>query len=161
VILAGLWVGPTQDTAEERYYDLNRPNGGGAGIELLRAGLAQAGRELHDAGKRVFIAEDVPYWVNDPARISFIEGMWLPAARARGSEPNAIRGEGIAGVRQRNAAIDQAVSDVAQSPGASFIELVPAFCSQGSCRYREGSALYYADRSHLTLAGALHALEPY
>ncbi|MGA8260978.1 MAG: acyltransferase family protein [Arenicellales bacterium] len=161
VMLVGLWIGPLDNPPdEERYYDPVHSDAGNSGPELLTMGLDRAVRELTTAGKRVFLVGDFPYWPFDPARRATTEAIPLRAAVERLIEgrriPNAIKA--------RNASSDVArriVSNVAAKTGARFLDVPAALCPRGSCRYREGDVIFFADQSHVTKEGAIRALTPW
>jgi SGNH domain (fused to AT3 domains) len=114
--------------------------------------------ELTAAGKQVFLAEVVPDWVFDPARVSIVQAMPLRMAVERAIEPGLISNDGIGATMPRNDLIDRLVLETAANNGAHFLELATAFCTAGICRYRDGEDLLYVNNGHLSPHGAIHAL---
>jgi peptidoglycan/LPS O-acetylase OafA/YrhL len=162
VILAGFWAPPLLlDPKEEKYYDLRRPDGGEAGASLLAKGLNQAVSELTDAGKQVFVAEDVPAWIFDPVRIAIVQEMPYRNSIQSALEPGLISKNGIGAVAFHSPAIDRLVLDAATDAGARYLMLASTFCTGEVCHYQDGRDLLYADGSHLSPQGAIRALSPW
>jgi len=160
VILAGDWAGPISNP-EWHYYAVSRTYSEDSGASLLALGLTRAVQKLIAGGKQVFIAEDVPYWKFDPARISIIQAIPLRLAIERAIEPKLIFNDGISAMIFHNDLIERVVFSVATNTGARFLRLASAFCTRSICRYRDGNELFYADPSHLSAQGAIHALSPW
>ena len=161
VMLVGLWLGPIVNPSdEERYYDLNRPDSQKSGAALFAAGLFNAVTQLMDSGKQVFLVEDTPFWPFDPARRAKIEAIPLKAAIERliegGRIPNTVAARNVS-----NDVAEGIVSDVASATGARLLDMPAAICPGGSCRYKDGNVIFFADQSHLTGQGAIRALTPW
>jgi peptidoglycan/LPS O-acetylase OafA/YrhL len=161
VLLAGLWDGPLINPPdEERYYDLNDPDGLTPGARLLAVGLENGIRQLTAVGKRVFVAVDVPFWPFDAARRSTTEAIPVRAAVERLLEGSRVPST----ANPRNASSDLSesiVADAVSATSAKLVDVPAALCPGGACQYRDGAAIFYADRSHLTSEGAIRALAPW
>jgi hypothetical protein len=161
VLLAGLWVGPLiNPPEEERYYDLNDPDGRTPAAKLLAVGLENGIRQLTAVGKRVFVAVDVPFWPFDAARRSTTEAIPVRAAMERLLEGSRVPRT----VGARNASNDlgeRVVAHAVSATSAKLVEVPAALCPGGACQYGDGTAIFYADQSHLTSEGAVRALAPW
>lgn len=160
VILAGLWDGPVNNSDEERYCEAASACPRGSQLALLDQGLSRTIQRLIELGKRVYIAEDVPYWAFDPVRITFIQNMG-----ARSGVQSLLEGERgqerISLLRTRNKSVDRTVAQAAAAHGADLLDLPSSFCRAAKCSFWEGQNLLYTDRSHLSETGAIHALTPW
>ena len=160
VMLVGLWIGPLVNSPdEERYYDLNDPDSQVSGTELFAMGLFRAVNQLMASGKRVFLVEDVPHWPFDTMRRATIETIPLRAAIEHLIEGGRIPSS-VAARNADNDAAEDLVSEVATLTGARLLDVPAAICPGGSCRYKDGDVIFYADQSHLTKEGAVRALTP-
>ena len=161
VMLAGLWRTPlTNPPDEEHYADVGHPDSRESGAVLLAMGLLNAVTPLMDAGKRVFLVEDTPYWPFDPARRAKIQAIPLKAAIERFIEDGRIP-DTVAAGNAHNDAAAAIVMDVAAVTGARLLDMPAAICPGGSCRYKEGKVILFADASHLTKQGGIRALTPW
>lgn len=160
VILSGLWAGPLVDIRAERYQDLAGADDSGAGARLLASGLTRAVHGLGAAGKRVLIAEDVPYWRVDPVKVFITEKIPLRMA-VQGGFQSALGSDALRLSEPRNLLVDRLVADTASHAGAGFLPLRAAFCEGDICRFKGDEHLWYSDRSHLFAQGAIHALSPW
>ncbi len=122
-------------------------------------GLFRAVNQLMAAGKRVFLVEDVPFWPFDTVRRATTEAIPLRAAIEHLIEGGRIP-DRVAARNADNDAAEDLVAEVAKLTGARLLNVPAAICPRGSCRYKDGDVIFYADQSHLTRAGAVRALTP-
>ena len=122
---------------------------------LLEEGLTRSIAELQEHGKLIVLVQDVPRLAREPSPLALGEAIparltlrqwfdWGPKPSERGR---------VNFVADDTRPILQRVAD-----GDSRIQLwdlQDRFCAGSSCRFMEGSTLYYADTHHLSEAGAL------
>jgi peptidoglycan/LPS O-acetylase OafA/YrhL len=149
VIIAGAWrAGPMRPTHYVALDGRRRPTD-----TLLADGLAQAVHKLEGAGKRVFIARDVPFLRLDPrARLaacaSWVHALW----REQGTAENCGR------IPQRDTVPDAPalaiLARVAKDTGAPLVDPRIRFCDESGCRIAEHGHTLYFDRQHLSPLGS-------
>lgn len=157
VILAGLWGGPLRNPNESYVAPGTAST---PGTSLLTRGLSQAVERLRRAGKIVHVVQDTPYWTFDPAQAALVHT--LPLRRGindlAATDRRVTRFSGP--TRPPPPGAEAAVADGAITGGARVLRVRDALCPKGTCVYRSSVGLLYADKSHLSAAGALVALAP-
>ena len=133
-------------------------------LRLLDESLRHTAQVLIAAHKTVVVFNDSPLFAIQPMwrmRTS-ANGLRLGLWRALGGTGNPDSGVAIAGdldLAQLKVQ-DVILQFAATTPAVQFWDLRRPLCGGGAlCRYREGSLVYFADDSHLTVTGAERALE--
>ena len=164
VVIAGYWSVPfAEESSGSRYQRIGQtvPATHDQSVQNLSRGLSDIIADLRASGKRVLVVKDDPLFAFDPVRrlrwsMIPVRGMMarilMPGTNADGSVP---RNEILSG----NA--DMAEATVVQAVGtsATLFDLKKNLCDAQSCVYYAGNELLYADPQHLSIAGALHALQ--
>jgi len=164
VILAGFWSGPLEDNSTQSYSDPAKPVRFISQAESFRnfhAGLVEAISVFRRSGRRVLVAIDVPRFDPDPmvvVRNSMIkrrgELAWLLSPRA--ASFSSMAEENV--FTPADARVEREVREGAAEGGAEILDLPKSLCMDSPCRFFKDGVLLYADRSHLTAAGAEYAL---
>lgn len=159
IVLAGLWSGPITNP-DEAY---RRTDGTAEDDEtgLLAEGLRQAVRYLQASGRRVFVAQDTPFWPFDPAAALKIRAIPFRSLVQHLVEPGFDMDAPTARPYSAIESVEAAIRMVAEAEGAGYLPLRERFCLGDQCRYRLGELPIFADQTHVTALGAELALAPY
>ncbi len=163
VIMAGYWSAPAAQPGD-RYIKLESQNLAAPSATALQDGLTATLAGLHAAGKRVIVLGDVPSFSFDPVQRALSQ--LIPARRTlhdlvAGDDG---LGAGVAAfddVTSPNGQLDDLVRHTAGvSPGVSYIDPLPEFCSASGCAFMTRAGLLaYSDPQHLTPAGSLQLID--
>jgi peptidoglycan/LPS O-acetylase OafA/YrhL len=160
VVLAGFWVGPITNP-DERY---QRSTGvsGEDGDGLLAEGLRQAILDLQKTGKRVFVAQDTPYWPFNPANALKIGSIPFRSLVQHIVDPGFDMSASTAEAYPPDTSVEAILRAAAETTGAGYLPMRDIFCVERKrCRYRDGDMPLFADQSHVTALGAEMAIVPH
>lgn len=166
VVLAGFWSAPLSKDSNQSYRDATklqseRDISEAENNSNLHLGLLNAISVLRRSGKRVVVVADVPRFDLDP--MSSVRNIMI---RRRGTlatlvcshlfSLDAVPEQSL--LKPADMTADGQVRLAAREGGAQVMDLRGNLCPLSRCRFWENGVLYYSDQSHLTLAGAEHAL---
>jgi len=166
VFLAGFWSAPLTKDSNQSYRDASKLESEREISEAennsnLHVGLLNAIAALSKSGKRVVVVADVPRFDLDP--MSSVRNIMI---RRRGTlatfvssrlfSLDAVPEQSL--IKLTDMMADSEVKKAAQEGGAAVMNLRRNLCPSSRCRFWDNGVLYYADPSHLTLAGAEYAL---
>jgi hypothetical protein len=151
VVLAGFWSAPwSQGEMAEASSNSNLHDGLSKTIALLRS-----------SGKHVFVVTDIPRFGLDPmtsVRNSIMKSRGelatLISSHVFSLDPVAM--ESL--VKPADTTADAEVRLASFEEGAQIIDLARNLCPRARCDFWNGGVLLYADKQHLTPAGAEYAL---
>lgn len=123
--------------------------------QVFELALAKTLRRLQQAGKQVYLADDVADWTEDPVKFALHDEIPVRGFVARLS----IAGNNVPQEAPRNIAIDQALLRVASSTGSGMLHIRQSLCKP-ACQYRYGNSMLYSDKHHVTAIGATMSLAP-
>jgi len=113
----------------------------------FEAELADTLRRLGEAGKRVYLVDDVPDFAFDPSRCK-LPGLFGKTRTC--SQPAAAYEATVAATVP---VLERAAAGV---PGVRLLRIGPGFCSGGACAMEQQGVLFYRDDNHLNLEGSRH-----
>jgi peptidoglycan/LPS O-acetylase OafA/YrhL len=166
VFLAGFWSAPLSKDSNQSYRDASklaseRDISEAENDSNLHFGVLNAITVLRRSGKRVVVVADVPRFDFDP--MSSVRNIII---RRRGTlatlvsshlfSLDAVPEQSL--IKSTDMTADAEVRKAAQEGGAPVMDLRRNLCPASRCRFWDNGVLYYADPSHLTLAGAEYAL---
>ena len=161
VMLGAYWSVPFYEGSYQR------PGQDGANIspeqnrENFILGLKQTILALRGSGKRIVILQDAPYLAVDPVRSEFAQ--LIPGRHALGALFSNSDMDPRLGVDRRQATskdseVDRIILEqIMGVGGVSSYNLKDGLCDAETCRIVEGNTVFYVDRQHLSLAGAMRA----
>jgi hypothetical protein len=151
-----MWTGPITNP-QENYQRLDGPSGEDDAT-LLVQGLRDAILDLRRAGKRVFVAEDTPYWTFNPAKALRIRSIPARNVVQQMAEPDFDTSSPFGKAWAPLMQVDAQLSPAAAEAGAKYLLIRRSFCVSQHCRYRTGEIPLFTDQSHLSSVGAQVAI---
>lgn len=161
VLLGAFWSIPFYEGSYQR------PGQNGANIsaehnrENFLFGLTETIHALRRSGKQIVILLDAPFLPVDPVRSEFAQ--LIPGRHALGALFSNTKMNPKLGVDRHEATIkdsdvDKIILEQAMGgEGVSSYNLKDGLCDSQTCKIVDGDAVYYVDRQHLSLAGAMRA----
>lgn len=151
VVIAGYWsAGLMRDGM---YVSLS--NDHASPEALLAKGLSSAIVTLVQAGKRVVIVRDIPYFPVAPMkRVSTCLNHIRGAVNRLGSDPAECSSETRKAVRF-DADSNRAIDTASVGTRAIVVDPTSLLCNTEACRFREKNVFLYIDQQHLSPAGAV------
>ncbi len=121
---------------------------------ILVAGLESTVRQLQEAGHRVILAQDVPYfaspYASDPRQFSALE-------LASGGSLKSVMARSLADENQK--AARAGIAEAASATGATILDPRAYFCPNDECTTQFGELYLYRDDGHISI-GASAQLAP-
>ncbi len=161
VLLGAFWSVPFHEGSYER------PGQNGTNIspeqnrENFVFGLKQTIQALRRSGKQIVILRDAPFLPVDPVRSEFAQ--LIPGRRELGALLSNADMNPKLGVDRHDATInDSDVDEIILEQtrgieGVSSYNLKDGLCDSHTCQIADRNTIYYVDRQHLSLAGAMRA----
>lgn len=130
VVLAAQWRGHVDATPQ---------------TQGLAAELGQLTEALEQAGKKVYLIDDIPQFSFDPQRCKFQRPL------TQSTRCDAPIAEYQA---QRHAYLGELMTVVARHPGVEWVDLSPLMCNDLVCAMVRDGQVLYRDNNHLNIPGS-------
>jgi peptidoglycan/LPS O-acetylase OafA/YrhL len=162
VFVAGYWSAPfAEEHLGQRFIASDRPGVSvtpEASRTFLRTGIDATVAYLAAAGKTVVLVKDVPMFSFNPVRA--VAAQAIPARRQLAEAlhmPPSGDGRSAADftLTNRDDLSHRYIDEAGRhAPYPLVLDPAATLCTQGQCRYGDGSHLFYVDFQHLSTAGA-------
>jgi peptidoglycan/LPS O-acetylase OafA/YrhL len=167
VILAGAWPRSDEDPSPVAEHFVATPpyTGSTTRLSQFHRGLERAVDGLAGAGKHVIIIGDVPQWRFNVLQVALSRVIPLRASlgrlfwsRAPGSFPERPGLDLVYGPNDENTRFFHTLSEGGL---ATYLDLFPRFCHDGTCVFERDGELLFMDKDHLSLFGSHYALQDF